>query len=169
VIYALPVHIDQYASTIKDLIQVFSHTEISVDLKFHPLYRLDDVKGIPVLPSNFRVIEEVNMQSLRENYDCVLFHDNSFGIEALLMGVKSYQYGRNGSFVDDRFIYFDLWNVNYQLSDIHQLKISLLSGAYDKSFNVRAVSDYVNAMYYPYGPGPLDSFRKFLPYKKGCG
>ena len=63
-----------------------------------------DLDGSP-LPENFNIVSDVDMDILRDTYDCILFNDNSFGIESLLKGVKSYQYSRDGSFSDDRFMY----------------------------------------------------------------
>lgn len=162
VLYAFPVHIEQYADIINDLIQVFRDSGIAVELKLHPLYRLSDVKGPSRLPENFRIVTDVAMDSLRETYDCVLFNDNSFGIEALLKGVKSYQYSRDGSFPDDRFMYFDLWQVNYQLADLHRLKDSIQSRSYDKDFELEAVADYINGMYRPYTRDVFDRFRELV-------
>lgn len=159
ILYAFPVHIEQYADIIIDLIQVFLDSGVGVELKLHPLYRLSDVRGLPRLPDNFRIVTDVAMDSLRETYDCVLFNDNSFGIEALLKGVKSYQYSRDGSFADDRFMYFDLWQVNYQLADLHRLKDSIQSRSYNKDFELEAVTDYINGMYRPY---TRDAFDRFL-------
>lgn len=158
ILYAFPVHIEQYADIIIDLIQVFRDSGVEVELKLHPLYRLSDVRGLSRLPDNFRIVTDVTMDSLRDTYDCVLFNDNSFGIEALLKGVKSYQYSRDGSFADDRFMYFDLWQVNYQLADLHRLKDSIQSRSYDKDFELEAVADYINAMYRPYNLAALARF-----------
>ena len=83
----------------------------------------------------------------------------SFGIESLLKGVKSYQYSRNGSFDDDRFMNFSLWQVNYQIKDLNQLKASIQDGSYDKNFNNKSVSSYINDMYQPY---TYDAFNRFL-------
>jgi hypothetical protein len=162
ILYAFPVHIEQYADTINDLIHVFRDSGIAVELKLHPLYRLNDVKGLTTLPDNFRIVTDVAMDSLRDTYDCVLFNDNSFGIEALLKGVKSYQYSRDGSFADDRFMYFKLWQVNYQLADLHRLKNSIQSCSYDKEFDLETVTDYVNGMYRPYTRDAFDRFRELL-------
>ncbi len=162
ILYAFPVHIDQYADTISDLVQVFGGSGIAVELKLHPLYRLSDVKALSRIPENFQIVTDVDMDCLRDNYDCVLFNDNSFGIEALLKGVKSYQYSRDGSFSDDRFMYFDLWQVNYQLADLRQLKDSIQSGSYDKKFDLEAVIDYINGMYRSYTQKRLDWFREIL-------
>ncbi len=158
ILYALPVHIKQYANTINDLIQVFQNSGVMVELKLHPLYRLSDIKGLSRLPDNFRLVTEVDMDTLRETFDCVLFNDNSFGIEALLKGVKSYQYSWDGSFADDRFMYFNLWQVNYQLVDLRRLKDSIQSLCYDKNFDVEAVSNYLNGMYQPYNRTAFERF-----------
>jgi len=162
VLYAFPVHIQQYADTINDLIGVFRGSGVGVDLKLHPLYRLNDIKSVPTLPENFRVVTHVDMDCLRDTYDCVLFNDNSFGIEALLKGVRSYQYSRDDSFADDRFMYFDLWQVNYLLSDIKALLHAIQSRSYEKAFDVEAVSEYVNAMYRPYTSDSLNRFREIV-------
>jgi hypothetical protein len=107
-------------------------------------------------------VTEVAMDSLRDIYDCVLFNDNSFGIESLLKGVKSYQYSRDGSFADDRFMYFDLWQVNYQLADLFKLKDSIQANTYDKEFDLGAVADYINGMYRPYTRDAFEWFRELL-------
>jgi hypothetical protein len=102
------------------------------------------------------------MDLLRNTYDCILFNDSSFGIESLLKGVKSYQYSCDGSFADDRFMYFDLWQVNYLLADIYKLKDKIETLRYEKTFDVEAVSGYVNAMYHPYGIDSLNRFSEIL-------
>lgn len=162
ILYAFPVHIEQYAEIINDLIGVFRDSGIAVDLKLHPLYRLADAKVVSELPNNFRIVTQVDMAGLRNTYDCVLFNDNSFGIEALLQGVRSYQYSRDGSFADDRFMYFRLWPVNYGLGDIKALKQALQSGEYEKAFDVEAVAEYVNGMYRPYTRTVVGQFREAL-------
>ena len=141
---------------------MFHNSGILVELKLHPLYQLSDIKGISVLPDNFSIVADVRMETLRERYDCVLFNDNSFGIEALMKGVKSYQFSSDGSFTDDRFMYFNLWKVDYQLNDLHNLKNAILSKSYNKAFDVEAVADYVNRMYHPYSPESTDQFFRIL-------
>ena len=162
ILYAFPVHISLYEEIINDLIHVFKGSGIEVDLKLHPLYELNDMKALPVLPESFRLMDKVDMDYLQNTYDCVLFNDNSFGIEALMKGVRSYQYSRDGCFADDRFMYFDLWKVNYQLDDIYRLKDAIQAQSYEKYFDVEAVSDYINAMYRPYTPDSLTRFREIV-------
>jgi len=162
ILYAFPVQFEQYESIIKDLISVFKDSKIYVDLKFHPLYQLSEIKNKFSLPNNFRVFADVNVEALCKTYDCVLFNDNSFGIEALLKGVKSYQYCPKKTFLDDRYIFFDLWKVNYCLDDISQLKQMIENRTYDKSFSTQAVSGYINSMYHPYSQESLHQFINLL-------
>ena len=163
ILYAFPVQFEQYEPTIKDLISVFKDSKIQVDLKFHPLYQFSDIKNIFSLPDNFCIVNEVNVDLLSKTYDCVLFNDNSFGIESLLKGVKSYQYCKNIAFLDNRYIYFDLWKVHFSLEDISQLKVNIENCTYDKSFSSQAVSRYINSMYHPYSQ---KSFKEFIDLLK---
>lgn len=162
ILYAFPVHITQYTDTLNDLITVFQDSSVLVELKLHPLYQFHDIKGTFKLPDNFSIVTDVCVEKLRERYDCVLFNDNSFGIEALMKGVKSYQFSRDGSFSDDRFMYFNMWKVDYQLGDLYQLKNAILSKSYDKAFDVEAVTDYINRMYHPYSQESIDRFCQIL-------
>ena len=158
VLYAFPVHLGQYVVIIMDLIEVFGESEIDVDLKFHPLFGLNEIKGLPPLPDNFNIVSDVDVDGLRDVYDCVLFNDNSFGIEAMIKGVRSYQYGLDGCFLDDRFIYFDLWETNYVLDDLYVLKEKICSCQYRKLYDHEAVAEYINNMYSPYGDKSLKRF-----------
>jgi hypothetical protein len=162
VLYAFSVHIEQYSDIIFDLVEVFSGSGITVDLKFHPLYKFNQIKGINKLPRGFELASGGAADNLHERYDCVIFNDNSFGIESLLQGVKSFQYSRDGIFDDDRFINFDLWNVKLNIADLHLLKVSLKNNTYDKNFNISEVSDYINNMYIPYSYRSLVRFRSIL-------
>ncbi len=162
ILYAFPVQFEQYEPIIKDLISVFKDSKIHVDLKLHPLYQFSDIKNNFSLPDNFHIVADVNVVSLSKTYDCVLFNDNSFGIEALLKGVKSYQYCRENTFLDNRYIYFDLWRVNYCLEDVSQLKETIENLTYDKSFSNPAVSDYINSMYRPYSQKSFNMFINLL-------
>jgi hypothetical protein len=150
ILYAFPVHISQYPSILDDLVKVFAHTAITVDLKLHPLFKPEKVKGFDSLPSNFKVVDQVEMNRLPDIYDCVLFNDNSFGIESLFMGVRSYQYDATRKFDDERFFYFDLWDTHLGYDGLISLRDQILNGSYTKDYDVLALGDYLNSMYQPY-------------------
>jgi hypothetical protein len=159
-LYAFSVHSIQYASIIKDLTDVFADSEISVDLKFHPLYDLKKEIQNFSLPRNFRIVKKVDMSKLKDSYDAVLFNDNSFGLEALFHGIKSYQYNKVGEFIDERFFYFDLWDTHLDFEGLIKIKQSILCNMFSKYYNVEDVGDYLNAMYRPY--------RKCIGYQLVC-
>jgi hypothetical protein len=161
VIYAFSVHLKQYKNIILDLISAFEHTDISVDLKLHPLYHVDDIDILRSLPRNFRVIDWVDVDNLRDSYDFVLFNDNSFGIESLLKGVKSYQYSRSGD-IDDRFMNFKLWKTSCTYEELLLLRDDLQGNRYDKSYDITLVNQYINSMYRPYSTDRLAEFSNYL-------
>ena len=162
ILYAFSVHIDQYKSIIEDLKEVFKNQEITVHLKIHPLYKINELQQRIKLPINFKFITDTNTDLLKNTYDVILFNDNSFGIEALLQGVKSYQYDKNGLFLDDRFMYFDLWKINYVLNDLIILRNSLIDGSYNKSFSIEDVTTYINIMYKPFTQESIFYFKQLL-------
>ena len=154
ILYAFPVQASQYSTTLDNLIGIFAHTSIVVDLKFHPILKKKEIKSFNSLPSNFNVVDRVDMNRLSDAYDFVLFNDNSFGIESLLMGVRSYQYGPTKRFDDERFFYFDLWDTHLDYNGLLLLRDQLLNNSYNKNYDVSAVSNYLNNMYQPYATDP---------------
>lgn len=162
ILYAFSVHIDQYKSIIEDLKEVFKNQEVAVHLKIHPLYKMHELEKRIKLPANFKFITNTNTDLLKNTYDFILFNDNSFGIEALLQGVKAYQYDKNGLFLDDRFMYFDLWKINYVLNDLIILRNSLIDGSYNKSFSIEDITTYINLMYKPFTQESTLYFQKLL-------
>jgi hypothetical protein len=161
-LYAFSVHLDQYKPTIDDLKEVFINQDITVHLKIHPLYKIQVLEKKIKLPSNFKFITNIDTDLLKDSYDFILFNDNSFGIEALLQGVKSYQYDKNGLFLDDRFMYFNLWKTNYVLNDLITLRNSLIDGSYNKSFSIEDIATYINLMYKPFTKESTLYFQQLL-------
>jgi hypothetical protein len=144
------VHTYQYKEIIIDLIAVFANTDIHVDLKFHPQFRHLNIDGIDKLPENFSQFKECASQSFADTYDFVLFNDNSFGVESMIVGVKSFQYNRIGYFEDNRLFYFDLWDANLDFSALLNLRDQLLNGTYNKLYDIDLLEHYINLMYKPY-------------------
>jgi len=150
ILYAFPVQFSQYQDIINDLSEVFGDSSIMVDLKFHPCIKQSKIDMLSCIPDNFNIVTGVDVSLLSDNYDAVLFNDNSFGIESLLMGVRSYQYDRTNRFDDERFFYFDLWNTHLDYDGLLSLHDELRKYTYIKAYDVSSVSDYLNRMYRPY-------------------
>ena len=146
VMYAFPVHKYQYEIIIDNLVRVFSNSDIEVTLKFHPIYI--NYKYPKVLPKNFKT--DYPYLELNQNYDFVLFNDNSFGLESLIEGVRSYQFVFGEFYPEERLVNFDLYNSVVNLSECINLKNEILNNTLDKSINIRRLEEYIRNNYQPY-------------------
>ena len=147
ILYAFPVHLYQYQQIIQDLIDVFGNTEIEVHLKYHPLFQ-SSVNNSQ-LPSNFKVWSEDN-KKMNATYDVVLFNDNSFGIESLLMGVKSYEYEFGEFYDENRLFNFDLYSYRLDKNGLINIRASILNSAISKELNKEYIQQYIASMYMVY-------------------
>ncbi|MBL6996207.1 hypothetical protein [Desulfobacula sp.] len=148
VLYAFPVHFYQYQQIIQDLIDVFQSTEIEVHLKYHPLFQ-SSVNNIQ-LPSNFKVWSQDNNKKLNETYDVVLFNDNSFGIESIFMGVKSFEYVFDKYYDETRLICFDIYNAQLDKNKLFILKEQIIFDKFDKTYSNELVKNYISNIYTRY-------------------
>jgi hypothetical protein len=156
ILYAFPVHFYQYEKIIQDLVDVFGDTKIEVDLKFHPLYKYE--AGKINLPDNFNLWNSANNTQLNRTYDLILFNDNSFGIEALIMGVKSYEYDINEVYDDTRLIGFDIYNPKIDKQGLSDLKNKILSNKLGKDYSKKKISKYISDMYKVYDGVMIENF-----------
>jgi hypothetical protein len=149
-LYAFPVHLTQYEGIMNILVEVFQNSSIEVHLKFHPLHAADCKSFSDRLPTNFRAIETIDNNTISETYDLVIFNDNSYGIEALIYGVKCFELDLFGNSLDERLIYFDAWRYRIDAVGLKDLRDSLEAGSFDKIFDRDAISEYINYLYRPY-------------------
>ena len=149
-LYAFPVHLTQYEGIINSLIRLFQNSSIEIHLKFHPITAKRCKNFTNRLPKNFHVVERVDNSAISELYDAVLFNDNSYGIEALIYGVKCFELDLFGNSLDERLIYFDVWQCRIDTTGLQNLRDSLEAGSFDKTFDREAVSEYINYLYSPY-------------------
>ena len=90
------------------------------------------------------------MESLKEQYDLVCFNDNSFGIESLISGVKSFEYSVTDIYDETRMFEFKIYKNKLIKEDLKIIRDSLLDGTYDKKFSVVAATSYINRHYKAY-------------------
>lgn len=150
ILYAFPVHLDQYQLIIDNLLKNFTETEIEVHLKLHPLALGLQRKLLKILPKNFMILEKFNIENLSKTYDAVFFNDNSFGIESMFYGMKSFEVDLFNNSLDERLFYFHEWKARINLMELSNIKDELVYFKYDKSFNRDKVREYLNYMYTPY-------------------
>lgn len=150
IIYAFPVLIYQYQQILNDLVQVFGNSEINVDLKFHPLFLEGQInKLIQNLPSNFFVVNHVDMQNLTQTYDAVIFNDNSFGIESLINGVPSFEYNLDEGMDDSRLFNFNLYNCKIDKDGLKDFRERIINNNLP-NLKQTQVSDYIENVYRSY-------------------
>lgn len=161
ILYAFSVHSSQYENIVNDLVTIFGDTNIQVDLKFHPQY--EQLKKLKTsLPKNFQTITDFDKHKMNMTYDLVLFNDNSFGLECLIFGLKSFQYNHSGCFIDDRYFYFNHWNTKIDFDGLKKIKSKIITNKLNKNFNQELISNYINKLYKPY----KHQHKKFQDYIK---
>ena len=156
ILYAFPVHFYQYQQITQDLIDVFGNTEIELHLKYHPLFQ-SSFKNIE-LPDNFKVWSPNYNKILNQTYDLVLFNDNSFGIESLIMGVRSYEYDFGEVYNENRLFDFDLYHYHLDKIELINIRDHILSGTISKELNKKYIQQYIKNMYMVYDSNTKETF-----------
>lgn len=162
ILYSFSVIESQHEYIIKKLIEVFSKTSITVHLKLHPLNQHFIKKYKNKLPKNFHFINKINNYSLKDNYDFTLFNDNSFGIESLIYGVKSYEFNIYGNNLDERLIYFNSWSNRIDIYELYKLKNKLENSNFDKNYDVNNITTYINFLYTPYNSNKMNKILNII-------
>ena len=152
VLFAFSVIKEEYLKILLDLIVVFKDSSVHLDLKFHPVHNPKKIlKEYKIkLPSNINVINSVEMNKLSQNYDITLFNDNSFGIESLIKGVKSFEYNVSKLFDETRLIYFKLYDFQLNKIQLNTIINQIDNLKYDKILNTKLLFNYINNLYLPY-------------------
>lgn len=146
ILYAFPVHLYQYEIIIDQLLLIFNNCDIDVILKFHPLHiNYKYPKGFPV---NFKIMN--NIVELNQNYDLVLFNDNSYGLESLIEGVRSYQFEFGEPYPEDRLVDFNLYDSVVNISSCNNLRDAILNSTLDKTINLESLDKYIRNNFKPY-------------------
>jgi len=152
-LYAFPVCFYQYDSIVRALQNTFGGSPIEVHLKFHPQYKISDLKKkYPNLPGNMRLVDDIKANLLTEEYDCVLFNDNSFGIEALISGVRVYEYNTEEIWDQSRLFYFNGYNYQISERELVELKNEIIGEKFHHINKEELIytENYINQCYTPY-------------------
>lgn len=153
ILYAFAVHTYQYPIIINNLIKILGNTNVQVILKFHPLF---DPKNNKInLPNNFKIWNANSYCTLKNSFDFVLFNDNSFGIESLLLGVRAYEFKFGEIYPENRMLDFNLYKSSLNIHELKSAVAKLLTGKFDKSMDKNYISTYININYKPYNKNSL--------------
>lgn len=157
IIYAFAVHKYQYLTIIDKLVQIFGNSDVQVFLKYHPLH--SDYKHNR-LPKNFMNYSNFPGGEKRNFFDFVLFNDNSFGVECLAEGLKSYEFIFGEDYPEDRLIDFDQYKTKMEVAELLILKQKLLDGSFDKGIDANSIRGYLKKNYSPYNKTKLSILDK---------
>ena len=158
ILYCFSVNLADYSKICYYLSKVFSNSTIEVVLKIHPLYDPNVINEFK-MPSNFSLYDHSKHNDLSNTFDFALFNDNSFGIESLIMGLKSYELCVDDIYEDSRLFYFDEYKYKINILDLEVLKNSLERNSLNKSFNIKNIENYLSKLY---RPTTLNNIYKFL-------
>lgn len=150
IVFAFSVIKENYEHIVKDLIDVFGNREILVDLKFHPLFNSKKILKISDLPINFNIIKSLDMNNISKKYDLMLFNDNSTGIEALIHGIKSFEYNTSNIYDETRLFEFNLYKFQLDKNDLENLALEIENNSFNKYLNQKKIKNYINNLYRVY-------------------
>jgi hypothetical protein len=72
-----------------------------------------------------------------------LFNDNTFGIESLIQGVKSFEYRADEYYDETRMLDFDFYKISLGKWDLFLMKEELINKTYKKDLSPELVNNYV--------------------------
>lgn len=161
--YAFSVHENKYSKILNCLLSVFSGYNVDVYLKFHPLFSESSVikkMGI-TFPDNFHFVSDQSLQEILSKVCCVLYDDNSVGIEALVYGVKSYMLQLGEPIYNcNRLYYYGKNDLVIDAKSLFRFRDALVAGKLDLSLDEVETKQYIQKYYSPYIHG--ESFYEFL-------
>lgn len=153
IVYAFSYDISKYKKIIKALIKIFEGSSIIIYLKVHPDYCEDEVVkdlGIHLAP-NFLLAQKIPWVEVYEVVDCVLYDDNSIGLEGIINGLKTFMLDVGEPIYDcNRMYYFNEWETTINMFGLLKLKQLIEEKRFVKEFDIEKVSEYVNSYYNAY-------------------
>lgn len=161
--YAFSYERKKYNPIIEILTDIFGDTEIEVFLKYHPMYNRRTISKIVrcELPDNFIPAGDMDWEDIFPLVDCILYDDNSIGVEGLIKGVKTFMLDEEEPiYNNERLFKFTEWYPNIDKKGLMELKDKLINRQFDKSYNVENVRSYLLQYYTPYYA--RESLDKFL-------
>lgn len=163
IVYAFSYDVSKYKKIVGTLLRVFGDSSVTVYLKIHPLY--DEQKIIRdinlKLPTHFIAAQTIRWEQLYREVDCVLYDDNSVGIEGLINGMKTFMLDVGEPIYDcNRMYYFDAqWKPTINEQELVTLKTDIENNTFDKTYDSEKITQYIYAYYTIYSQA---YFQKYL-------
>lgn len=149
-VYAFSYDLSKYRSIIVALLDVFKGSDIILYLKIHPDYNENDVlKLLQIeLPANVLLAQKIPWSRIYESVDCVLYDDNTLGVEGMINGVKTFMLDVSEPIYDiNRMHYFKEWESSMDISGLKRLRAEIEKGIFDLHYDVENIGKYVNSYF----------------------
>jgi hypothetical protein len=153
VAYAFSYDTTKYGSIISALIKEFSGSRVKVYLKIHPDYDEQEVmRSVKLeLPANFILSQKIPWSRVYDSVDCILYDDNSIGVEGLINGVKTYLLDVGEPVYNcDRMYYFSEWRTTIGTARLGEIRREIENGSFDTRFDRDKVEKYLYLYYNVY-------------------
>ncbi|MCX5782675.1 MAG: hypothetical protein NT145_08295 [Elusimicrobia bacterium] len=151
--YAFSYDTSKYERIINVLLEIFKNSNICIYLKMHPDYDEDDImKTLNIkIPDNFILAQKIPWTTIYDNSDCIIYDDNSIGIEGMINGVRTYMLDFGEPIYEcGRMFYFDEWNTAINIEDLKVLKQSIESKVFNPWYDIDKMKKYLNLYYNAY-------------------
>ena len=151
--YAFSYDTSKYAKIINLLKNVFGDGKLTIYLKMHPDYDENVVlRSLRIrLPDNFVLAQKMPWSEVFDSVDCVLYDDNSIGMEGMINGVKTFMLDSGEPIYDcGRMYYFNGGNTSIGANELKQLKTDLENSTFDPSYDINKAKEYIYSYYTPY-------------------
>lgn len=151
--YAFSYDTSKYRKIISVLSDIFKNTGICVYLKIHPDYDENHiVRKLKLdLPENFVLAQKTPWTTIYDNSDCIIYDDNSIGIEGMINGVRTYMLDVGEPiYYCDRMHYFSEWQTSIGLEELEGLKNRIVNKIFTPWYDTEKIKDYLNLYYNAY-------------------
>lgn len=151
--YAFSYDLSKYRSIILAFLGVFKGSSITVFLKIHPDYNENDVlKSLRIeLSDNIKLAQKTPWSSIYESVDCVLYDDNTLGVEGMINGVKTFMLDVSEPIYEiSRMHYFSEWPSSIDMAGLERLKFEIENGTFNLNYDIGKVEKYINSYFNAY-------------------
>ena len=153
IVYAFSYDLSKYRSIIIALLDVFKESNIILFLKIHPDYNENDVlKSLQIeLPENIKLAQKIPWSQIYESVDCVLYDDNTLGVEGIINGVKTFMLDVSEPIYEiNRMHYFREWESSIDISGLKRLRAEIENGIFDLHYDLGNIEKYINSYFNVY-------------------
>lgn len=151
--FAFSYDLSKYRDIIRVLAEVFGGSSIIMYLKIHPDHsEAEVVRSLGMeLPGNFVLAGNIGWEKIYDDVDCVIYDDNSIGVEAMINGVKTFMLDVSEPIYEcGRMFYFTEWETAIGIEGLRKLRDEIESGRFSPWYDAARIKTYLDDYYNAY-------------------